>query len=281
MLVEQLAHLGVGTIVVVDFDVVQTHNLSRIVGATPRDARDQTKKVRVASRNVARIDSAICVEEIDGDIADHDVAVALTDCDFLFLATDTITSRLVTNAIVQSHLIPAVQIGAKVDLRAQGGIESVYVAVRPVWPRQGCLDCAGLIEPMALRKEENTDQERAAQNYLGSPEVVDPSVVSLNGIAASSAVNVMLMCAVGLADESLLRHRLLDAQTGDWLTLQPIRKDACLWCGESSRSRYALGDAAALATRAPISHSRPSSSRGIWEWIRRFVSRRSTRHPRR
>jgi molybdopterin/thiamine biosynthesis adenylyltransferase len=277
MLVEQLAHLGVGTIVVVDFDVVKAHNLSRIVGASSRDARDRTKKVRVASRHVGRIDPNIRVVEVDGDIADHDVATKLTECDFLFLATDTITSRLVANAIVQSHLIPAVQIGAKVDLRRRGDIESIYVAVRPFWPGQGCLDCAGLIDPMALRDEENTDQERAAQNYLDSPEVIDPSVVSLNGMAASAAVNVMLMSAVGLADENLLRHRLLDAQTGDWLALQPIRKDTCLWCGESARSRYGLGDAAALPTRASMPRPRSSSTRAFREWVARFASRRSSR----
>ena len=253
-----------------DFDVVKEHNLSRIVGATPRDARKQTKKVRVAGRHVARIDPSIGVTEIDGDITDTNVATRLTECDFLFLATDTITSRLVANAIVQSHLIPAVQIGAKVDLREQGDLESVYVAVRPVWPREGCLDCAGLIDPMALRDEENTDQERAAQSYLGTTEVIDPSVVSLNGIAASAAINVMLMSVVGLASEEILRHRLLDAQTGDWLTLQPRRQDTCFWCGQGARSRYGLGDAAALPTRIRASRTRAS-------WLSRALGWRNRR----
>jgi hypothetical protein len=57
-------------------------------------------------------------------------------CDFLFLCTDTITSRLVANALVHSHHVPMIQVGAKVDLRSDGGMETVYAAVRPVFRRR-------------------------------------------------------------------------------------------------------------------------------------------------
>jgi hypothetical protein len=193
MVAEQIAHLGVGRIVAIDFDVVRTHNLSRIVGATGGDARRRRKKVAVAEALVARIDPTIDFEAVDGDIADAAVAQRLLECDFIFLATDTITSRLVANAIVQAHFLPMVQIGAKGDLRGDKTIESVYVAVRPVFPGHGCLHCAGLVSPEALQREAASDQERAAQNYLGLTEVIDPSVITLNGVAASAATNVMLM----------------------------------------------------------------------------------------
>ena len=39
MLVEQLTHLGIGQLTVVDFDRVENSNLSRIVGANDRDVR--------------------------------------------------------------------------------------------------------------------------------------------------------------------------------------------------------------------------------------------------
>ena len=178
MIVEQLAHLGIGTIVAVDFDVVEDHNLSRIVGATPNDAAEARRKVDVARDLVARIDPKIAFEDVEGDLADAEVARRLATCDFLFLATDTITSRLVANAIAQAYLIPMVQIGAKVDLRESKEIESVYVAVRPVFAERGCLACAGLMDPAALQRESATDEERAAQNYLGLPEVIDPSVMN-------------------------------------------------------------------------------------------------------
>jgi molybdopterin/thiamine biosynthesis adenylyltransferase len=280
MIAEQLAHLGVRRIVAIDFDVVKTHNLSRIVGATEQDAERSRKKVEVARRLAARIDPTITFEAVDGDIADADVAERLLDCDFVFLATDTITSRLVANAISHSYFVPMVQIGAKVDLRSDKTIESVYVAVRPVFPGRGCLHCAGLISPAALQHEVATEEERAAQNYVGLPDVIDPSVITLNGIAASAATNIMLMFAVCLADEELLAHRLLDARTGTWLKLRERRQPECLWCGSGSRSRYGRGDDADL----PLRKTATPNPRipGLWlqrmtTWIIKRLARRTAR----
>jgi hypothetical protein len=215
MIIEQLAHLEVGEIVAVDYDVVKRLNLSRIVGARARDARRRRKKIAVARRLCRRIDPRVGFRGIDGDLADLEVARQLVDLDFLFLATDTITSRLIFNAIVHRFLVPGLQIGAKVELRpGTTEIEEIYAAVRPVLPDRGCLNCAGLIDPMALQRERATDEERDAQNYLGTPEVIDPSVISLNGIAASNAVNTMLFMATGLGEPALLDHRLFFHATG-------------------------------------------------------------------
>src|SRR3954462_7343454 len=95
---------------------------------------------------------------------------------------------------------------------------------------------------MKLQEEAATAEERRAQNYLATPEVIDPSVVSLNGIAASHAVNTMLFAAVGLAERALLDHRLLFARDGSVMTIRPRRDPACSWCSRTSHSAYAAGD---------------------------------------
>jgi molybdopterin/thiamine biosynthesis adenylyltransferase len=253
MLIEQLCHLGVREIVAVDYDTVKRLNLSRIVGASPHDARRRLKKIRVAQRLCRQIDRRVTFTGIDGDIGDLEVARQLVDLDFLFLATDTITSRLVFNAIVHQFLIPGIQIGAKVELRpGTTEIEEIYTAVRPVLPDRGCLACAGLIDPMALQRENATDEEREAQNYLGTHEVSDPSVISLNGIAASNAVNTMLFMATGLGDPALLNHRLFFPRDGSVMTVAPRANAECPWCSRGGGSVYAAGDPVdALPCRQP------------------------------
>lgn len=279
MVIEQIAHLGVGSLIAVDYDVVETHNLSRIMGATQQDADENRKKVDVARDLVERIDPTIDFDAIDGDLADAEVARRVADADFIFLCTDTITSRLVANALAHSRFVPVVQIGAKVDLVPGRSIESIYVAVRPVFPGRGCLACAGLIDPATLQREAATDEERRAQNYLDLPDVVDPSVVTLNGVAASVATNLMLMTLVGLATDESLAHRLFDARTGNWLALEAKADPDCQWCGRGAHSSFAMGSSAWLpvrvhqqsevATRPPA----PSRISGARHWISGWMGR--------
>ncbi len=240
LIVEQLAHLGVGRLTLIDFDVVKDVNLSRIVGATADDAKRQEAKVTVAERLVRRIDASIRVDAINGDIADASVAEHLLGCDFIFLATDTATSRLIVNAIVQRFFIPAIQIGAKVEVAGSSGVQ-IYAAVRPIFPADGCLDCAHLIDPMRLQEESRTDEERVAQNYLDVAEVVDPSVITLNAIGAAHATTTMLLWLTGLSEADGLGHVVYLPASGDQLSIS-VRADAeCPFCSLSEKSAYGRG----------------------------------------
>ena len=249
ILIEQLARLGLGRLTIVDPDAVEIHNLSRIMGATIADARRKVKKVLVAARNVRAIDPAIVVEQVEGDIAELDVARRVLDCDYMFLATDTATARLVANAIAQTFLIPLIQIGAKVDTNRAGEIEQIYTAVRPVLARRGCLNCAGLIDPGALAREAASPEECRNQNYLGDPEIIDPSVTTLNAASASGALNVFLMATIGQAADTLPTHRITLTRDGAILEPKIRRNPECRWCGEHAASRYARADVALLPCR--------------------------------
>ena len=157
LLSEWLSRLGVGHLVVVDYDRVDLTNLSRVVGATRRDAiaflaesknpvfkqvarRFARRKVFVARRVARQANPRIRFDAIPGSVLDEDVALLLKDSDFLFLASDTIQSRLVFNALVQQYLIPGAEVGAKVTVnRHDGKILDITVASRPVLPNPGGL----------------------------------------------------------------------------------------------------------------------------------------------
>lgn len=147
LLVEMLAHLGVGRILVVDYDVVDETNLSRIVGATAADVG--RLKVDVARDLAARIDPDVVVDGIDGDIAYTDDGRRLLDADFAFLATDNILSRYAFNLVCHQFLLPGIQVGAKVTGDAAGGIELIHVMERPLTLEGPCLECNGAIPPDA------------------------------------------------------------------------------------------------------------------------------------
>lgn len=275
LIVQQLAHLGVGALTIVDFDHISESNLSRVVGATSADVRQRVAKTAILARLVDAIDPHVTVRVVDGDIADSDVAEALLDCDFLFLATDTVRARLVFNAIVHRYLIPGVQLGAKVEVDNRGAIETVYVAVRPAFPSRGCLDCAGLIDPFQLQREQRTVEEAAAQNYIGAPgrdEVIDPSVISLNSVSAGHAVTTMLLSVTGLLEEDGLAHRLFFLRDGSALPISGRKREDCRYCGREDSSHFALGDpVTALPVRRRPRMELAAADAGLLTRVRRLA----------
>lgn len=269
-----LAHLGVGHIVAVDFDRLESTNRPRVVGATAWDAGEPfihsrfapikalgkfaaKYKVRIAERVARNANPTIRYDAIVGDIANRSVALQLRDCDYLFLCADGNLPRLVFNAIVHQFLIPGVQIGSKVPVeKSTGRIGDVAVHVRPVLPHPngGCLYCNQLIQPDKLREESMPEHERRAAAYVADEIVKNPSVITLNAVGAGQAVDDFLFSFHALLQAHvktgyamhLPRERL-------WQSVDLTSDPVCLQCGSSPRSVFARGDRSTLPCRT--SHS--------------------------
>ena len=137
LVAEYLARLGVGHLVLVDMDEIEDTNLSRVVGATPTDVETGQFKTQIAVRHLREARPDILLEAIRGDVANDSVAMKLRDCDFIFLAADSMRGRLVVNALAHQYLIPAVQMGAKIRPGAEGALEEAMCAVRQLRPGNG------------------------------------------------------------------------------------------------------------------------------------------------
>lgn len=216
LIIEYLARLGVGQVVIIDPDRIDRTNLPRVVGSRFWDAhtwmtnsarpaivrtlgqRLTTPKVRVARRVAKQANPKIRIEALQADVTQNDVAMSLIDCDYLFLAADSMQSRLVFNALVHQYLIPGVQVGAKVQVGRDGVITDIFSVVRPVGPGYGCLWCNQLISPAKLQEEALTPEQRRQQRYVEDDDVRAPSVITLNAVAAAHAVDEYLWSATGL-----------------------------------------------------------------------------------
>ena len=241
LVAEYLARLGVGNLILIDPDEIEGSNLSRVVGATRADVEARRLKTEIAVRHVREIAIDAVLEPIAGDVAHDSVAQVLRDCDFIFLAADSMRARLVVNALTHQYLIPAVQMGAKIRPGADDRLEDAMCAVRHVRPGKGCLWCNGLIDPTQLAIEAKSDDERKEQAY--GVQEPNPSVITLNAVAAAHAVNDFLFDYLGLRPsnpETVYHHFHFDR--GKAQHVLP-RRDA--ECGECDR-RLAMGDALEL-----------------------------------
>jgi len=243
IVVEYLARLGVGNFILVDDDRVEESNLSRIVGAAASDALSKAAKVKVAQRLILQCNPHAKTHLIKGDVARESIAKTLVDCDYLFLAADSMRARLVFNALVHQYFIPGVQLGSKIRSDSEGHLIDVMSANRPVRPGDGCLWCNQLIDQNQLAKEAKTDEERKAQSY--GVEEPNPSVISLNAISASHAVNDFLLDYLELRPEHPLFYEHFHLLSGKQSLVTPRRDNDCPECSQSGL-RYGRADSVAL-----------------------------------
>lgn len=248
---EYLSRLGVGQIVLIEPDHLEPSNFSRVVGACAEDLPQNNgslgaNKADIAGR-VARVaQPQIHTVLIREDFALNSVARQVLDCDYLFLAADTMRARLVFNAIVNQYFIPGVQLGSKViaDPRT-GALEAAYSVVRRVSPGNGCLLCNQLIDATKLAEEWKTDHERLDQQYGTSTP--NPSVITMNSVSAAHAVNDFLFYFTGLnrSDERPPYLRF-DHLSGSPRFEEPRRSPTCTECSLNPASRFGMGDAREL-----------------------------------
>ena len=244
LVTEYLARLGIGHFTLVDGDIVEETNLSRVVGASSADARKKLAKVKIAKRVILGANKRAKVKMLVDDVAKGSIASQLADCDYIFLAADSMRARLVFNAIVHQYLIPGVQLGSKVRSDVDGSLADVMSANRPVRPNHGCLWCNQLIDTTVLAKEAKSDEERRAEEY--GVEEPNPSVISLNAVSAAHAVNDFLLDYLGLRSDTALicyEHFHFLSQRRDFV--QPRQDLDCSECSYQGL-RYARGNSVDL-----------------------------------
>lgn len=269
LLAEVIGRLGVGRFVIIDPDRVERTNLPRLVGANRRDASPKClggtpphpllrslaqalsrRKTALAKRNIRRAHREARVCAITSDIVEPNVAAELVDCDFIFLAADTMRARSVFNALVHQYLIPGVQVGAKVVPDRAGGVADVYAVSRLVTAESGCLQCNNFINAAKLQEESLSEEERRSQRYVDDDEVVAPSVITLNASATAQAANDFLFYMTGLAAQDASQDYLRYCPTHrKWWQDEPNRKPDCPDCGLESHSRFGRGDSARLPVK--------------------------------
>ena len=262
ILAELLGRLGIGEFILADPDKTEITNLPRLIGARRTDAlgpswlprkigrRLRSSKVGIATRNIRRANPDARIVAMPKNFLEVDVAAHFTDCDYIFLAADTMSARLLFNAIVHQYGIPGTQVGAKVPVTDEGVVGNVFCVSRRVTPDQGCLWCNGLIDPTRLQDEAVPLSAKRGYAYLNDLGVVAPSVITMNAVACAHAADDFLFHITGLkysnAEKAWFRWNSRQNVAGYDMPRSDLN---CPECSQSTHSRFGLGDHATLPTR--------------------------------
>lgn len=267
IVVEQLSRMGVGEVVVIDNDRIDITNLNRLVGSRTGDVTPllyrmvpglsrilpfkSRLKVDISKRLAANSDSDTNITAIARSVTDPAAAAHLKDCDYIFLAADTAQARLIYNSVIHQYLISGTQMGVKIQTdKVTGDVVDIDAWVRRSNPGEGCLWCNGLISPSKLQQEALSVEQKRRQQYVVEEEGVHaPSVIMLNGIVASHAVDGYIERLTGLSRAGDLKWIWYKPLYEEWNIINPVAdRKYCTECTFDGR-RFAMGDAIALPVR--------------------------------
>jgi len=175
---EHLARAGVGSLRLVDRDVVEWSNLHRQCGYTEADARESLPKVLALAAHLGRINSGV---RLDPRVADFHYQNALDlaeGADLIIDGSDNVPTRLLLNDVSLERKIPWVYSGA---VGETGHVQFFHPAAGPCLrcllpdvPAAGELatcDTAGVLGPAAGAAA--SFQAAMALRYLGGgPEEI-------------------------------------------------------------------------------------------------------------
>lgn len=196
--IEQLARLGVGRLVLVDPDRVEEKNLNRIMNATREDAYLKRLKVEVMARAIAAMGLATEVDIFPYDLATPAVVKAVAECDVVFGCMDGVEGRHLLNRLAAFYVLPYFDVGVKLEGDGKGGVVEACGAVHYVRPEGSTLQerrvySAAQLKAAGLKRTDpKAYKAQVKAGYIHGVEEDRPAVVSINMQMASMAVNEFL-----------------------------------------------------------------------------------------
>ena len=224
-----LAAAGVGTLGIVDFDVVELSNLQRQVVHT--SARLGQKKTESAAESVRALNPDVTVVQHDEMLTDDNVARLIDGYDLIVDGTDTFETRYSLNDAAVRARIPVVHASV---FRFEGQL-TVFK------PFEGpCYRCLYPSPP---------PPELAPGCSVAGVLGVVPGVMGL--LQATEGVKVLL----GIGDPLVGRLLIYDALDGQFQELQLRRDPNCPACGDGAQSATLPAASPVAEEPAEVAHA--------------------------
>jgi molybdopterin-synthase adenylyltransferase len=240
LVAEQLARAGVGSLILVDFDVVESSNLNRLFGATSGSLGQHKAKVVGSYLSSIR---PLNVDAVCDSVLKQSVLKRLRAADLILGCVDSDLARSLLTRFAHQYLTPLVDMGIRLDAR-NGEVTAAAGRVSVVGPDGTCLRCSHHINSERVRAESLPPAEREAlvrEGYIIGIDDPAPAVVTLNcaiaGLGATAALNLF----VNLTGSFQPVNQLYDAASGIVFTATAVHEPGCDIC-DNERGVKALGD---------------------------------------
>lgn len=195
---EQLARLGVRSLMLIDADNLSASNVTRVYGSTPAEVG--RPKVEVLRDHLMRIAPGLTCEAIIGMVTQERVARQLIGRDIIFGCTDDNAGRLVLSRLATYLLTPVVDLGVLLSSDSAGTLTGIDGRVTVLTPGSACLVCRDRVDLARAAIELRSPEERRRledEGYAPALGPREPAVVAFTTCVAAAAINELLERLVG------------------------------------------------------------------------------------
>ena len=229
-MVLELAYLGVGNIVIVDYDQLEDSNRNRLVGAWLSHGEGMPK-VEVLRELAMRIDSEIEIDVVQARIESPEAMSALADVDVVVGCVDDDGPRFVLNKFCCERGLVLVDAASDTTPDKDGVLFGGRVCVAT--PKTGCLVCLEVLDQKEINDYFDSPEQRADRNEIyGVPHSAlvggGPSVVTINGVVASIAATELMVLVTGI--RAPIAHQDWRGHEG-CLRRVTDHNESCYYCG--------------------------------------------------
>jgi ThiF family protein len=264
ILTEFLARLGIGELVLVDFDIVNEENLNRLVGARRDELGKPKTKYAERIAKVAATSPKFAVYGVRESVVEWDGLRHLLDCDIILNAADSPFARQVLDHVSYAYCVPVIDGGTILLVDSNNGVIGKS-QVGKSGPGDPCLECCGSYDQQEATMARESPRMQGQDSYVqpadrtsGDQAPRAPSVISFNSLVASLMIQRMFSCILGFPPTGRTGQQRYYVEQGllDWAAVERCRE------GCPKQSWIALGN----------SHPVPVGIDPIWKQMRELAS---------
>lgn len=215
---EQVARLGFGEVILIDYDRMEKRNLNRILNSSLHDVQAGRYKVDVISEAIRKFRDKVSIRAVPTGIGCREAILEAAMADVVFCCVDSHEGRQICDLMASAFLQPLFDVGVTIPVHKRGpskfSILDVMGRVDYVWPGGSALADRGVFTPASVAAEYLARADAAAhaarvnEGYMPGAHEEAPSVISLNMRAASACVTEFIARAFPFRhDPNALRAR--------------------------------------------------------------------------
>jgi len=235
-IVQQLARLGVGKLLLSDGELFEASNVNRVYGS--RTVDQNVHKVKIAERAVAEMGIGTEIRVLGKPITFSSALKDFRECDMIFGCTDDEWGRALLTRFAIYYAIPVFDMGVRI--RSENGlVETIQGRVTTLMPSKACLFCRNRISPERVKAESlkvlNPTQYQALLDEGYVPELGDiaPAVIPFTTVIAGAAVNEFLHHLTGYLGEDRQSSEILHLFSTSRVRTNDRHPTEACYCGNA------------------------------------------------